>query len=54
MKEIDVIKIEVLSSGEMIVQPDASDNSILVRATEDEVNNIQTYVNVNDVPPGRD
>jgi Integron Cassette Protein Hfx_Cass5 len=28
MKEIDVIKVEVLHSGEMIVQPDASDTGL--------------------------
>jgi hypothetical protein len=30
MKEIDVIKIEVLGSGEMIVQPDTSDTANFV------------------------
>jgi hypothetical protein len=28
MKEIEVVKVEVLSSGELIVQPDASDTAL--------------------------
>jgi type II secretory pathway component GspD/PulD (secretin) len=38
-------------NGAELLQPDSTDNSILVRATEDEVNNIQMYVNVVDNPP---